>query len=118
MCISNGDFSSNDVYNIRQDCNTNKYLLQVVDAFCPENIADGVFVFHNPNAKNKLSENFFKKIAVTQFFFEDGNLMYSGNVMPIVARLNISKIISPIIFPEIQESIRKYNRIDVDAFYE
>lgn len=44
--------------------------------------------------------------------------MYSGNVMPIVARLNISKIISPIIFPEIQESIRKYNRIDVDAFYE
>lgn len=85
---------------------------------CPEDIADGVFVFHNPKAKNNLPENFFKKIAVTQFFFEDGNLMYSGNVTPIVARLNTGKMFKSVIFPEIQEALRKYNRMNIEDFYE
>ncbi|CCY10782.1 putative uncharacterized protein [Clostridium sp. CAG:81] len=118
LCISNGALSLNDVYNIRQNCDTNKYLLQVVDTSCPEDIADGVFVFHNPKAKNKLPENFFKKIAVTQFFFEDGNLMYSGNVTPIVARLNTGKMFKSVIFSEIQEALRKYNRMNIEDFYE
>lgn len=118
LCISNGSLSLNDVYNIRQNCDTNKYLLQVVDTSCPEDIADGVFVFHNPKAKNKLPENFFNKIAVTQFFFENGNLMCSGNITPIVARLNTSKIFKSVIVPEIQEAIRKYNRMNIEDFYE
>lgn len=118
LCISDGKFSLNDVYNIRQNCDTNKYLLQVVDTSCPEDIADGVFVFHNPKAKNKLPETFSEKIAVTQFYFEDGNLMCSGNVTPIVARLNTSKMFKPVIFPEIQEAIRKYNRMNIEDFYE
>lgn len=89
-----------------------------MDASCPEDIADGVFVFHNPKAKNKLPEIFFEKIAVTQFYFEDGNLMCSGNVTPIVARLNTSKTLKPVIFPEIQEAIQKYNRMNIEDFYE
>lgn len=99
MCISNDALSLNDVYNIRQNCDTNKYLLQLVDTYYPEDIANGVFVFHNPKAKNKLPNNFFKKIAVTQFFFKYGNLIYSGNVTPIVARLNTSKVFKSVIFP-------------------
>lgn len=118
LCLSNGAYSLNSVYNIRQNCDTNKYLLQIVDSSCPENIADGVFVFHNPNAKNKLSEDFFGKIAVMQFFFENGELMCSGNLTPIVARLNTSKLLNPIVLPQIQECIRKYNRLNFSDFYE
>ena len=118
LSISNGNYSLNAVYNIRQDFNTNKYVLQIVNSSCPEDIADGVFIFHNPNAKNKLSEKFFEKIAVTQFFFEDGHLMYCGNITPIVSRLNISKWMDSYRYREIEESIRKFNRISINNFYQ
>lgn len=117
LSISKGDPSLlNEVYNINRNLETSRYLLRKVAQNNPENIADGIFVFHNPNAKNKLPENFFKELAVTQFFYEDDYLNYLGNEAPIVARINTSKILN--LEPEIIESLRKYNRMSVEDFYE
>lgn len=118
LSVSEGNPSFNAVYNIRRDCNTNKYLLHVVDQKSPEDLADGVFIFHNPNAKNKLPEDFFQRIAVTQFYYEDGQLSYKGNEMPIISRINTSKILVPVFEGMIIENLRKYNRIGIDDFYD
>ncbi len=118
LSISAGNPSFNAVYNIRRDCNTNKYLLHVVDQKHPEDLADGVFIFHNPNAKNKLPENVFEKMAVAQFYYEDGQLSYMGNEIPIISRINTSKALIPVFKGMIEENLRKYNRLRIDDFYD
>lgn len=118
LSISMGNPSSNAVYNIRKDCTTNKYLLQVVDQSSPEHLADGVFIFHNPNAKNKLPEDFLEGTAVTQFYYEDGQLCYKGNEMPIISRINTSKLLVPVFESRIVENLRKYNRAEIKDFYD
>ena len=118
MSISSGNYSFNNVINIRQELDSKRYLLHEVSLQCPEDIADGVFVFHNPNAKNKLPKEFFGSLAVTQFFLEDEDLKYSGNAIPIVARLNIPTILKATFQPHIHECIRQYNQLDAADFYE
>lgn len=118
LSISAGNPSFNAVYNIRRDCNSNKYLLQVVNESSPEDLADGIFIFHNPNAKNKLPEDFFQGIAVTQFYYENGQLSYIGNGTPIISRINMSKILVPEFENMIVENLRKYNRMEVNEFYD
>lgn len=118
LTISNGDFSINDVFNIHHNLDEDKYLLQYVSKDCPEDIADGVFVFHNPNAKNKLADHFFEKLGVTQFFFENNQLMYKGNVTPLMTRINTTKLLSPIIEVNARECVRILNKLDVDEFYD
>lgn len=93
LSISSGNPSLNTVYNIRRNCESNKYLLQVVGKDSPEELEDGVFVFHNPNAKNKLPEDFLEGVAVTQFYFDNGELSYIGNATPIISRINMSKLL-------------------------
>lgn len=118
LSISTGNPSLNAVYNIRKDCTTNKYLLQPVTESCPEDLADGIFIFHNPNAKNKLPEDFFQGIAVTQFYYENGQLVYMGNATPIISRINISNVLVPVFENMIVENLRKYNRMGKEDFYD
>ena len=118
LSISMGNPSLNVVYNIRRNCATNKYLLQVVNQSSPEDLADGVFIFHNPNAKNKLPENLFDGIAVTQFYYDHDQLCYKGNETPIISRINTSKILALGFKYIIVENLRKYNRIGIKDFYD
>ena len=111
LSISNNMFSTNTVYNIRRNGIGENYQLQIVSDVCPEYLEDGVFVFHNPNAKHKLPEDLFSNLCVTQFFFEDGNLNYLGNANPLVARLNVSSLMSGAVLPYVMEQIRLYNRL-------
>lgn len=118
LSISRGNPSLNVVYNIRKNCEKGNYMLQLVSPDLPEDFADGVFIFHNPNAKNKLSETVFNAVAVTQFFYDKKCLKYLGNETPIVARYNTSMAFQKVLEPEILENIRHYNRLKREDFYE
>lgn len=121
LLISDGLLHTNKVYNIRR-CNKDgdahgKYLLQIVSPNSPEEFADGLFVFHNPNAKIKLPENLFANIPVTQFFFENGNVCILGNETPLVARHNTSILLNKLVSHHVQECVRMYNRLSIEEFY-
>lgn len=118
LSISNNMPSLNTVYNIRKNITEGKYLLQVVSPDNPEDLADGVFIFHNPHATVKLPEELFSAVSTTQFFFEDGALNYTGNATPLVSRYNTSSLLSGFTEPYIMEQIRLYNRMPVSEFYE
>lgn len=118
LSISEGNLSLNVVYNIRENYESGKYLLQIVSKENPEDIADGVFIFHNPNAKNKLNENFFRNLCVTQFFLENGELVSLGNMTPIIARVNTSMILRNLIEPKLLENLRMYNKLSFEDFYD
>lgn len=118
LSISNNMPSLNTVYNIRKNNVEGKYQLQIVSGNNPEYLADGVFVFHKPNAKHKLPEELFSTIPVTQFFFNDGNLDYMGNATPLVARYNTSSLLAMVSEPYIMEQIRLYNRLSINECYD
>lgn len=118
LSISNNIPSLNTVYNIRKNIVKGKYQLQIVSGNNPEHLADGVFVFHNPNAKHKLPEELFSAIPVTQFFFNGGNLDYKGNATPLVARYNTSSLLAKVSKPYIMEQIRLYNRLPINECYD
>lgn len=111
LSISQGNPSLNSVYNLRRNCDTKTYQLQIVNKDCPEDFADGIFIFHNPNAKNKLPDDFLKNIAATQFYFENNELLYKGNIKPIISRINTSIILKPLFEPILFNCLRKYNRL-------
>lgn len=120
LSISRGNESLNSVICFRRTDRDSqeKFLLQEVSQDIPEDIADGVFVFHNPYAKNKLPNELFSKIAVTQLFFENKNLVYLGNDSPLIARLNTNKVVYQHEKIRFQECLRLYNRLSPKDFYE
>jgi len=95
LAISEGYLSDNSVYNLRRDYEDKKipYKLQKVSCESPELLSDGLFIFHNPFAKNPLKVSIFENCNATQFFIEDGCIVHTSNTYPIVCRLNISKVL-------------------------
>ncbi|MDH2274506.1 hypothetical protein [Moraxella porci] len=59
LAISHGYFNPNGVITIRQDNEFPTYKIQEVSKETPEYLSDGVFIFHNPLAKNPLDKNLF-----------------------------------------------------------
>ena len=110
-----GTLTSNKVYNIREKLETRQFLLQEVSHVLPEDLGDGVFVFHNPYAKNELPHDLFKNTAVTNFEIENNELMFYGNECPINVRINTPLL--PDIYP-LMEIVRRYNRLSVSEFYD
>lgn len=111
LAISAGYPSNNSVYNIRRDYEDFRipYKLQKVSVKYPELLSDGLFLFHNPYAKNKLDIESFESSNVTQYFWEGERLIYTSNTYPIVSRLNIPKILETSYRMLIDEYLRQYN---------
>lgn len=78
----------NHVVNIRHDFEKPYYKLQEVSPHNPEFLTDGLFVFHNPFAKNKLDISLFQQTNALQVYIEDGNMLFAGENLPIYARHN------------------------------
>ncbi|MRX46711.1 MULTISPECIES: hypothetical protein [Bacteroidota] len=93
----------NTVLNIRQDYELPIYKTQMVDPDNPEELSDGLFIFHNPFAKKKISKEIFAATNILQLTFEDRVLAAEGENLPIVARLNMPKYL-----------FNKFISIDVD----
>ena len=65
LSISKGDFSQNDVYSLYIDyISPPSYKLNIVSSNSPELLSDGIFIFHNPNAKTSYHFNTLKTVAL------------------------------------------------------
>lgn len=119
LAKSVGYFSPNEVYNLRQDYEDTSipYKLQRVGTDSPELLTDGLFLFHNPYAKNKLDIQCFEHTNITQFFWNDGKLMHTSNTNPIVCRLNFHKMLEEGFSMLIAEYMRQYNDFSPMEFY-
>lgn len=78
----------NHVINIRHDFEEPYYKLQKVSPQNPEFLTDGLFVFHNPYAKNKLDISLFQQTNALQVYIKDGEMLFEGENLPIYARHN------------------------------
>ncbi len=85
----------NKVVNILHDTDVPKFKLHIVGPEVPEELSDGIFIIHNPIAKHPLPQNFLASTnAVHIRSFPEG-LQFNGENSPIVARLNMPKIMFP-----------------------
>jgi hypothetical protein len=82
-------YQLNSVLNIRQDYEEPIYKIQMVSPENKEELSDGLFIFHNPYAKKKIEKVTFNKTNIFQVTFEDRELIFEGENLPIVSRLNI-----------------------------
>lgn len=115
LAISESGPLMNLVYNIRHDFCDKKtpYNIQIVDQGNPEVLDDGVFLFHNPNAKNKIPLEMFDRTNITQISFENGKIMSTIDACPIVARLDFPRGLEKVIQPYVREQLMLYNRVDI-----
>lgn len=123
LAISEGLPTFNTAYSfheIQDETKENgyKYVMKKVSQDTPEELEEGVFIFHNPNAKNPLDENVFSDLAVTQFFFEEDVVNYKGTIPPLVVRKSFSKCMEPVMQCVLQEDLRMYNRLAPEDFYD
>lgn len=119
LAKSEGHFSMNEVYNLSRDYEDMRipYKLQHVGVNSPELLTDGLFLFHNPYAKNKLDIRCFEDTSVTQFFWQDDKLIHTSNTCPIVCRLNLSKFLQHGFLMLIDEYLRQYNNFSPMEYY-
>jgi len=88
---SESDRQFNDVLNIRHDHEAPHYRFQKVSNVNPEELSDGLFLFHNPLAKHKVPSELFRKTNALQVnITENGPLMEAEN-SPIISRINLMK---------------------------
>jgi hypothetical protein len=96
LAISKNSFHpTNFVLNIRHDIDHPHYKIQVVSQEVPEELTDGLFVFHNPNAKNPLPKSVFDGSNAIQVSVKGSAIEFSGENSPLVARFNHLKMNFP-----------------------
>lgn len=109
--INNSTLNMNQVLNIRHDHEFPHYKIQDVSETNPEELSDGLFLFHNPFAKKPLSQNAFDNSNVLHVIADNKGVLFEGNNSPIVSRVNIPKMIMPDTLKEqlIKETIYRFN---------
>ncbi|MFK9118340.1 hypothetical protein ABEI56_05030 [Peribacillus castrilensis] len=110
----NENYDTNKVYCLYQDLEDSKvpYKLNIVTTDTPEFLQDGLFVIHNPGAKNPLNLNYFNNPAITQIFVNDkGIIEFIGNLCPTVARLDIPAVLANILEERILSQVAAFNCI-------
>ncbi|MFG0787842.1 hypothetical protein [Delftia tsuruhatensis] len=100
-----GYLKINSVINIRHDTDIPYYKAHIVSSANPEYLSDGVFIFHNPFAKNPVSREVFKNTNVinVDYDIDHGCLCFDGNNLPIVSRINLA--FGDFLLPEIVSEI-------------
>ncbi|MCB9231982.1 MAG: hypothetical protein H6581_09985 [Bacteroidia bacterium] len=97
LLISLNGISStpNRLINIRNDYEPPFFKIQEVTKENPEELTDGLFLFHNPFARNKIPKDYFRKSNVIHATYANGDIILQGNNLPIFSRLNMPKILFP-----------------------
>lgn len=112
IAISKNSFHpTNFVLNIRHDLDEPHYPIHIVSQETPEELTDGLFVFHNPNARNPLPKSVFEKSNAIQVFQKGNCIEISEENLPLVARFNGLKMNFPGLFMNqlIVETFNNYN---------
>lgn len=96
LAITKGEFCTNEVNLVRHDRKDPilPYKIHTVENGFGEELTDGLFVFHNPNAKNKLDTSIFKKERITQYTIKGRQLYVYTRYPVLVRRLDLPKLIS------------------------
>ncbi|MPW26145.1 hypothetical protein GC105_10125 [Alkalibaculum sp. M08DMB] len=117
--ISNGRYSINNVYSLYRDYNDIKvpYKLNIVSPQSPEYLSDGIFIFHNPNAKNRLSLDYFADLNITQYYSVEDGIEYLTNSPTLVVRTDFPRFLSDGFDLLISEYTRHYNKLGMKEFY-
>lgn len=91
LSLSSEDYSHefNRVINIRQDFQKPYYRIHKVDQNHPEVLTDGLFIFHNPFAENKLDREIFRNSNIVQISFDDETFDFDYLVSPLFSRINL-----------------------------
>lgn len=118
LSISENKLSFNKVYSLHENIITHKYVLKRVGIDDTETLSEGTFVFHNPNASQKLPDDFLSKLNITNFYYQNNKLSFSGNPLPLISRINTNVLLSAYIEPILYENIRKYNMLSFKEFYD
>ena len=79
---------TNFVITVRHDTDKPHWNLDVVNENSPEELADGLFIFHNPFAKNKLDTGVFKNKGIMQITAHDKGHSFENDRLPFFSRLN------------------------------
>lgn len=111
--------SANFVYCLYRDYNDIKipYKLNLVSPESPEYLSDGVFIFHNPNAKHKLSLEYFNNSCINQFSLDENGLVYNTSSSDLIVRTDASKMLFEGFDMLIKEYVRHYNKLSMKNFY-
>ncbi|HEY8359515.1 MAG TPA: hypothetical protein VIL30_18855, partial [Ramlibacter sp.] len=91
MAISAGYPSMNLVTLVRQDYEEPLFKLQEISAESKEDLFDGLFVLHNPNATYPLPASAFVNTSAIHVRQVPGGHTFEGDNLPLVARLNLSR---------------------------
>lgn len=107
LAISNGNTNPNGVITIRQDNEFPTYKIHEVSKETPEYLSDGLFIFHNPLAKNPLPKDLFNRTNAVNVSFDipTNGCERIANNLPLVSRLNLvaGKYSLPFMYSEIFE---------------
>lgn len=88
LAVSKGHPSINLVLNVYEDTDFPYFKIKPVSHENPELFSDGLFLFHNPNAKNPLNPDVFRDQGIIQVFKENGFLKFDGDQLPLICRVN------------------------------
>lgn len=112
VASNNSSYNENVVFNLYRDFldEDDPYKYMLVGPESPEILTDGLFVFHNPNAKNPISLEAFHAPGITQYYYDiKGDLKRAGNPNPTIARLSIPRLFAGLYVQEIEKDILCYN---------
>lgn len=103
LALSEGLHPFNSVLDIIRDEEDNDlpFKFRIVSSGAPESISDGIFIFHNPYAKNPINPNLFENTNVTHVFLENDNLGMLGNTTPLYTRFSTNSFIAQSLFERI-----------------
>lgn len=88
LAISNGHPNLNSVISVYGDTELPYFKIKPVTPDNPELFSDGLFLFHNPKAKNPLNPSIFKDQGIIQVFKKNGYLEFDGDQLPLICRVN------------------------------
>lgn len=107
----NTSHPTNFVLNVRHDIDPPHYKIHTVSQEIPEELTDGLFVFHNPNARTPLPKSVFDGSNAIQVSANGSGIEVFGENLPLVARFNHLKNFFPKLLMSrlISEILDNYN---------
>jgi hypothetical protein len=112
--INNSPLNKNTILIIREEYEEPHFWFQEVSEQSPELHSDGLFVFHNPNARVKLPTEVFSRCCALQVELdEEGVLQFIGNREPMFSRINLNSEVLPFDVKKalIEETFELFNRV-------
>ncbi|WP_339099600.1 hypothetical protein IGL98_001379 [Enterococcus sp. DIV0840] len=105
------NYKSQEVFNLYQDFTDDDmtFKINMASIDSAEVLTDGVWVLHNPLAKNKLNLKEFYEVGITNFFEKDKEYYVYGNLNPTISRLDIPNILVPRYIKRITSMTELYN---------